>query len=63
MNLSHFNGINIQQQQQMIQKKVMMDAGKVQNNEKNKGRAKGQMIGAGVFFVGLIILLILLYLI
>ena len=57
---SQINGLNIQQQNQMIQRKVMMDSEKIQTNEKNKGRAKGQMIGVAVFFVAMIVLLIVL---
>ena len=57
---SHLNGLNIQQQNQMIQRKVMMDSEKIQTNEKNKGRAKGQMIGVAVFFAAMIVLLVVL---
>lgn len=57
---SHLNGLNIQQQNQMLQRKVMMDSEKVQQNERNKGRAKGQLLGIGIFFAVMIVLLILL---
>ena len=57
---SQINGLNIQQQNQMIQRKVMMESEKIQKNERNKGRAKGQMIGVAVFFAAMILLLIVL---
>ena len=59
---SQWTGMQIQQTNQMLQRKVMMEAGNVQKNEKNKSRAKGYMIGVGLFFLLAILLLVVLLL-